>query len=759
LRYSIGVTENNYRLLLRVYMASPATNHPSYPNQDSGQVVDIAGHNAFMDNSLQGVVLFQRNRLNYINRTVTDILGYTPEDLYGLSPRDCLRFVHPEDRPTMQVRLEQRQQGNNNPARYFLRMFHKNGGLRWLEVISSQGIYAGEKTIQFCFTDATIHFLHQEREAFYRALAETTQDMVFVIDRNDRLIYVNPAAAAKLGKTPEEILNQPREAFSEGHMGKLRTESLKKVFQTGEPITIESGFPASNGMVWIHVHLTPLKSEDGKTYAVMGVARDITERRAIEQALQESEEGYRLLLETIPIGVGISDWDGKIHFVNPAACQITGYSMEELSQIRTKALYANLELQTEILHRLRHEGCVNDIKMAIRHKSGKNITVLSNSCVIHIGGKEQILSTIKDITETERINKELEELNNRFRATFEQAAVGIAHVDLNGRFVRVNQRFCQIVGYHAEELAQRTFQEITHPEDVEEEAVAQLLAGEIKTYTIEKRYLRKRGQPVWVQVTTSLVRDSDGQPSYFIGVVEDISQRKKAEAALEESRKNLEKQVAERTANLRNLTQKLVNAQEAERKRIARELHDDIGSSLLGLHLSLGTLMDQVPSKASNLFEQLNKLSEQVSQIIQRVRSISRLLRPAILEVGGLHLSLEQLCATISQQASLPIHYIGKPVTLSEEQALCLYRVAQEALTNALKHANASHVNVKLICKGSWVTLIIQDDGIGLNSKTRRNGIGLLDMKERLTALNGHLRLYSSPRGTRLTATLPLQHE
>lgn len=523
-----------------------------------------------MDNALQGVVLFQQGRLIYVNRAVTEILGYTPEELHGLSAEDCLEFVHPADRPAMQTRLEQRRQGSNVPARYFLRMLHKNGGLRWLEVASSQGMYAGELTLQLCFIDATLHFLHREREAFYRALAEMTQDMVFVIDRNDRLIYVNPAAAAKLGKKAEEIINLPRKALLGERPDKVRAKSLEKVFQSGEPLAVESSFATPAGTAWVHVQLTPLKSDDGTTIAVMGVARDLTERRAIEQALQESEERYRLLMETLPIGIGITDWNGRIRFVNPAACQITGYSMEELSQTRAAALYADLEQQREILSRLKQEGRLNDMKMTLRHKSGKNITVLSSTSTIRIGGEEQILSAIKDITEAEQVNRALEELNDRFRATFEQAAVGIAHVDLNGYFLRVNQRFCQITGYSAEELARRTFREITHPEDIEEEAIAQLLAGKIKTYTVEKRYLRKRGRPVWVQVTTSLARDRDGQPSYFIGVVEDISQRKKTEAALEESRKTLERRVAERTASLRSLTRQLVNAQEAERKRIAR---------------------------------------------------------------------------------------------------------------------------------------------------------------------------------------------
>jgi PAS domain S-box-containing protein len=139
-----------------------------------------------------------------------------------------------------------------------------------------------------------------------------------------------------------------------------------------------------------------------------------------------------------------------------------------------------------------------------------------------------------DITKLKRVEEELDESEERFRATFEQAAVGITHNAPDGSWLRVNQRFCDIVGYSREELLQKAFQDITHPEDLDAdlEQKRRLLAGEIDTYSMEKRYIRKDGSVVWINLTVSLVRALSGEPSYFIAVIEDITERKQAEEAL-----------------------------------------------------------------------------------------------------------------------------------------------------------------------------------------------------------------------------------
>jgi PAS domain S-box-containing protein len=159
----------------------------------------------------------------------------------------------------------------------------------------------------------------------------------------------------------------------------------------------------------------------------------------------------------------------------------------------------------------------------------------------------------------------LRESEERFRATFEQAAVGINHAEPEGRFVRVNQKFCDITGYTREELLQRRCQDITHVADIDVDRsyVRSLLAGEINTYTLEKRYLRKDGKSIWVQITASLVRTSQRAPKYFLRVVQDISSRKAAISALWESEAQLREQ-AQREALLNRLSNQIRNSLELD---------------------------------------------------------------------------------------------------------------------------------------------------------------------------------------------------
>lgn len=163
------------------------------------------------------------------------------------------------------------------------------------------------------------------------------------------------------------------------------------------------------------------------------------------------------------------------------------------------------------------------------------------------------------VTEWRRKTLALRESETRFRATFEQAAVGIAHVAPDGRWLRVNHKLCDIVGYSPEEMLRQSFQEITHPEDLDGDLsqMQRLLTGEIDTYTLDKRYIRKGGQPIWINLTVSLVRDTDGAPAYFISVIEDIQRRKDSETEVRRLNAELERRVDERTKALQVVNQEL----------------------------------------------------------------------------------------------------------------------------------------------------------------------------------------------------------
>ena len=250
-------------------------------------------------------------------------------------------------------------------------------------------------------------------------------------------------------------------------------------------------------------------------------------RRLLDRAVAASSNGIVITDPNSP--------DDPIVYVNPAFERISGYTVDEALGRNCRFLQGGD----------RDQPALDDLRLALREERESRV-VLKNYrkdgtpfwnelyvSPVHDekGRLTNFVGVQNDITERRRIEEVLRESEERFRATFEHAAIGAAQVGIDGRWLRVNQRLGEIIGYEPEELLETTFQEITHPEDLEGDLahMRRLLADELKTYTMEKRYLRKDGTAIWVNLTVSLVRDSSGEPAYFIAAVEDISERKKAE--------------------------------------------------------------------------------------------------------------------------------------------------------------------------------------------------------------------------------------
>lgn len=250
-------------------------------------------------------------------------------------------------------------------------------------------------------------------------------------------------------------------------------------------------------------------------------------RRLLDRAVAASSNGVVITDPKLP--------DNPIVYVNPAFERISGYTVEESIGRNCRFLQGE-ERDQPVLEELRAAlGEERECRVVLRNYRRDGTPFWNELYVSPVHDDEGRLTNFvgiqNDITERRRIEEVLRESEERFRATFEHAAVGAAQVGIDGRWLRVNRRLCEIVGYSEDELRARTFQEITHPDDLEEdlELTRKMLAGELQTYTLEKRYIRKDGSGVWVNLTVSLVRDASGEPGYFIAVVEDISERKKAE--------------------------------------------------------------------------------------------------------------------------------------------------------------------------------------------------------------------------------------
>lgn len=207
------------------------------------------------------------------------------------------------------------------------------------------------------------------------------------------------------------------------------------------------------------------------------------------------------------------------------------------------------------------------------------------------------------------------------------------------------------------------------------------------------------------------------------------------------------------------LTGEIMLIQENERRIISRELHDNTGQKLVILQESLGISLSNLPEEFTTIKNRLAGDLILIDQVSNQIRSVSHKLRPPILEVGGIHVSLDELCRECSEQTSVNFHYQGEHVQgLPDNIGITLYRVAQEAVANILKHSQANEVSVKLRYRKGLIFLSISDNGVGDSMASDHTGIGLIGLRERLNLLGGRLKIYSrTGQGFLLKALIPWQ--
>jgi PAS domain S-box-containing protein len=266
-------------------------------------------------------------------------------------------------------------------------------------------------------------------------------------------------------------------------------------------------------------------------------AEEALQKQHADKVLRESNEQHRTIIQTAMDGFWMADMQGHLLEVNETYSQMSGYSMQELLAMCISDLEV-IETPADLATHMQRIIAQGEDRFETRHrrKDGSILTVEVSVQYRSIDGGRMV-AFLRDITERKRVEAALQENENIFRGTFEQSAVGIAHVSLEGGFIRINQRFCDIVGYSSDEMFKLTFQNITYPEDLEADLnnVRQVLEGSLDTYSMEKRYIRKDGQLVWVNLTVALLRDATRQPMFFISVIEDITDRKQTEKQLRES--------------------------------------------------------------------------------------------------------------------------------------------------------------------------------------------------------------------------------
>jgi PAS domain S-box-containing protein len=378
----------------------------------------------------------------------------------------------------------------------------------------------------------------RESEQRYRTLAESAEDMIFIIDRDDRVQYVNRYAAESVRHRAEDIIGRPRAAVFPPQIAERQAQSLRAVFESGEPVTVEGTLPAGDDVLWIHTRLAPLKAADGQVGAVLGISRDITDRKQAERALAESEARFRMLSESALTGVYIFG-HGRMLYVNPAFAQMFGYSEEEIVAILDPFVLVHPDdrhIAAENIRR-RLEGEIEVARYQFRgiRKDGSTVHCEAMGRHIEYEGSPAIIGTMMDITDRKRAEEALAESEARFRMLTESALTGI-YVIQDGVFRYVNPALAASLGYEPGEIIDRLGPgDLTHPDDRDRvlDNVKRRLAGMIEATHYTLRGMRKDGRAIDLESLGRRVTYG-GRPA-IMGTLLDITNRLQAEQALRES--------------------------------------------------------------------------------------------------------------------------------------------------------------------------------------------------------------------------------
>ncbi len=359
--------------------------------------------------------------------------------------------------------------------------------------------------------------------------------------------------------------------------------------------------------------------------------------------------------------------------------------------------------------------------------------------------RTQRAGAASDLGVGEQTNDELRESEERLRHLLESTDIIPWEADAETwRFTYVGPQAVRILGYPIDRWFEEGFWDAhIHPDD-REWAIEFCLRSSrrFERYDFEYRMVSVDGAVVWLHDLVQVVSES-GRPKLLRGFMVDITERKRAHQAL------------------RDLSGRLIRAQEDERRRIARELHDEFNQRLALLAIDLETLGRDLPAPSAEVAEQVRALSAQVRQLSSDVHRLSHELHPSKLDQLGLVTSLGSLCRELADKHGLRIDFSHRsvPRSIPGDVALCLYRVAQEGLQNVVKHSAATQTRVRLDGRAEAIRLRISDTGVGFNveSPKQDQGLGLVSMRERVRLVNGEFAIESAPaRGTRIDVRVPL---
>ncbi len=709
------------------------------------------------------------------NPAAERILGLPPEEVSPANWIEQMGAVCPDRAsrsPRANLPLLHVLRGDEvNNVEVFVRRTGEHQG-PWLSVSTRKlegdnGTACGQVVV---FHDVTRHKLVEaalrDSEHRLRSLIESAQDIMLTVSKDAVITSLNPAFERLTGWTCNEWIGKPFGGLLHPDDLQFTADLLAHTMAEREVLTAALHLRMrEGGYLTVEATIVPHVNGD-RVIGMMGIMRDITERKRAEEALRDHAERLRSIVESTKDAIVLLDQEGKVAFWNKGAQDMFGYSVPEIvgrpmtlviparfreaheRGIKRAVTAGRLTVTGNMfeLFGLRKDGTEFPLELTItawRAKSGLFFTGI-----------------LRDITERRRAEAEREKLLNDRLLLLESTGEGIYGLDQQGRCTFINKAGARMLGYQPEEVIGKNMHALIHhhradgsPYPSEDCRIyAAFLKGE--GYHVENEMMwRKDGTAFPVEYSSFPVSER-GVITGAVVTFTDITERKRAEEQLQTT-----------VDQLRSLSRRLEVVREEERRRIARELHDQLGVALTCLKFDLRQLSQSMSmvdkhSVRVHLQDKIHSMVGPIDNTIGLVQRIVTELRPGVLDDLGLVAALEWLVRDFQQRTGIASAFSTslEDIEVGREVATAVFRICQEALTNVARHARATEVMISLEQTSRRLLLEVKDNGQGIPAEkvADAQSLGLLGMRERAGQVGGRLIITSRPgEGATLTLSLP----
>ena len=703
-------------------------------------------YRALIEEASEGIFISDNSgRFITVNPSACKISQYTEDELLQMSIYD---FFVADDVKESPLQFEALRKGQTVVSERIMK--RKDGDLNHLEITSK--LLSDGRLLSLVRDIAERKKAEEEIKLAndrFKLIAEATNDVIWDWDLVNNETWWNNNYYSVFGFEMNSPIHQDAWSNMIHPDDKKRVwDRLNKVLDSGNRYW-DDEYRCINGegkVVLIYDRGFVLYDENEKPYRMIGSMLDFTERKKAKEAIKASEEKYRTLVEQASDAILIADATGKLITVNKSACKLSQYTEEELMQMTIYDFIVEEELQKKALRfEELKQGKSTITEGLMKGKDGIPLDV-EVTCKLLADGR--LLSFVRDISERIKAQDEIIKEKNLSDSII-NSLPGIFYMyNRYGKFLRWNTNFEKVSLYNAKEIRNM------HPLDFFDPEEKDLITHKIENVfakgkdEVQANFLLKNKEKIPYFFTGKAI-DYEGERC-LMGVGIDFSQNKKAQEEIKQT-----------TEKLRELTGHLVKIREDERKRIGREIHDELGQQLTAIKMDVSWINKKLPEEPAVIKTKLKNVIGLLDSSNHSIKRILNELRPNILENHGFIESMEWLNRQFTKNTGIPVIFTSpeKEPKLSEPVITGIFRLYQEALNNITKHSQASNVISSLHIEGDLLIFTIEDNGQGFDPSAiqAKKSYGILGMKERTIFLGGIFGLESSAGfGTKITVSLPL---